>query len=139
MVKNLYYLIVGLFCIISAVTHTLNGTTTILPVLDNPEMESSVRTTLTYVWHIIGVENLILGLALLIMAFYKNPAKVKFTAWLIIAILILRWITIATITMMHDSNPAKLLNTDTIAIVVIVVLLLLGTRVKNKASGVDIK
>ena len=139
MIKNYFYLIVGLLCILFAVTHTLNGTVTVLPVLENVEIESSMKTTFTYVWHIIGVENLILGIALLVMAFHKNLTKVKFAAWVIIAILTLRWITIATFTIINDSNWAKLLITDTIAISVIIVLLFLGTKVKNKISDGELK
>ena len=134
MVKNYFYLVVGLLCTLFAVTHTLNGTATVLPVLDNVGMEISVKTTFTYVWHIIGVENFILGIALLIMAFQKNLSKVKFAVWLIIAILSVRWITIATFTILNDSNAMKHLIPDTIAILVIIVLLLLGTKVKSKVS-----
>jgi membrane-associated HD superfamily phosphohydrolase len=135
MVKNYFYLIVGLLCILFAVTHTLNGTATVLPVLDNVGMGNSVKTTFTYVWHIIGIENLILGIALLVMAFHKNLSKVKFTAWLIIAILTVRWITIATFTILNDSNAMKQLIPDTAAIFVIIVLLLFGTKVKSKISN----
>lgn len=132
MVKNYFYLVVGLLCILFAIAHTLNGTTTVLPVLDNVGIGISLKTTFTYVWHIIGVENFVLGVALLIMAYQKNLSKVKFTAWLIIAILSVRWITIATFTILNDSNAIKHLIPDTIAILVIIVLLLLGTKVKSK-------
>jgi carbon starvation protein CstA len=132
MIKNYFYLTVGLLCILFAVTHTLNGTATVLPILDNVGMENDVKTTYKYVWHIIGVENLVLGIILLVMAFYKNLSKVKFTAWLIILILSVRWITIATFTILNDSNVIKQLIPDTVAIFVIIVLILLGTRVKSK-------
>ncbi|MDR2382837.1 MAG: hypothetical protein LBD76_03010 [Prevotellaceae bacterium] len=132
MIKNYFYLTVGLLCILFAVTHTLNGTATVLPILDNVGMENDVKTTYKYVWHIIGVENLVLGITLLVMAFYKNLSKVKFTAWLIILILSVRWITIATFTVLNDSSAIKQLIPDTVAIFVIIVLILLGTRVKSK-------
>lgn len=67
--KNYFYLIVGFLCVLFAVTHTLSGITTSLQILENSEIENNTIVTLTYVWHIIGVENLILGLALLFMAF----------------------------------------------------------------------
>jgi hypothetical protein len=132
MIKNYFYLTVGLLCILFAVTHTLNGTATVLPVLDNVGMENGVKTTYKYIWHIIGVENLVLGITLLSMAFYKNLSKVKFTAWLIILILSVRWITIATFTVLNDSSAIKQLIPDTVSIFVIIVLILLGTRVKSK-------
>lgn len=136
MVKNYFYLIVGFLCILFAVTHTLNGTATVLPVLDNVGMENSIKTTFTYVWHIIGVENLVLGIALLVMAFHNNLSKVKFTAWLIISILTVRWITISTFTILNDSNATKRLIPDTVAVFLIIVLILFGTKVKSKVSYV---
>jgi len=135
MVKNYFYLIAGFLCILFAVTHTLNGTATVLTVLDNVGMENSVKTTFTYVWHIIGVENLVLGIALLVMAFHKNLLKVKFTAWLIISILTVRWLTISTFTILNDSNAMEQLILDTVAIFVMIVLLFFGTKVKNKVSN----
>ena len=95
MVKNYFYLIVGVLTVLFAVTHTLNGLETALPVLDETTIDGSTKTIFTYVWHIIGIENLVLGIALIIMAFQKNLEKVKFTAWIIIAILILRWVIIS--------------------------------------------
>lgn len=134
MVKNYFYLIAGLLCIVFAVTHTLNGTSTVLPVLDEVGMEDGIKTSFTYVWHIIGVENLVMGIALLVMAFQRNPSRVTFTAYLFIAILAVRWLTIAAFTLLNDSDSATQLLPDTIAILVTVGLLLFGTRVKPRIS-----
>lgn len=114
-----------------AFTHTFNGTATVLPILDTSGMESSTKTTFTYIWHIIGVENLILGIALLIMAFSRDLSKVKFTAWLIIAILTLRWITIAAVMIISEGSSIKQIIPDTIAMFLLIVLLLLGIRVRS--------
>jgi len=132
MIKNYFYLIVGILAVLFAVTHTLNGLETTLPILDNATIEGSTKTIFTYVWHIIGIENLILGIALIIMAFQKNLEKVKFTAWVIIVILILRWIIITFFTVLDDKSDIINLLPDTLAILTVVVLLLLGIRVKNK-------
>lgn len=132
MVKNYFYLIVGLLCILFSATHTLNGTTTILPSLVVAGIEKGTVTTFTYVWHIIGVENLILGITLVIMAFSRDMAKVKFTAWLIIAILALRWLTITSITLMAG-DAIKQIIPDTVAMFLLIVLLTLGTRSRPKA------
>ena len=132
MVKNYFYLIVGVLVVLFAITHTLNGLGTALPVLNGAAIDVSTKTIFTYIWHIIGVENLLMGVALLIMAFQKNLEKVKFTAWFIIAILILRWITISFFTVLNDKSSVINLLPDTIAIFVVVILLLLGIRVKNK-------
>jgi hypothetical protein len=135
MVRNYFYLIVGILCILFAVTHTLNGITTTLPILDNSEIESNAKVAFTYVWNIIGIENLVLGIALLIMAFKKNMSKVKFTAWLIIAILSMRWIIITFFTLLNNHSSVKQLIPDTVAIFVIIILLFFGTKVKERISN----
>jgi len=134
MIRNYFYLTVGLLCILFAVTHTLNGTTTTLALLDNVEIENNAKVAFTYVWHIIGIENFVFGIALLIMAFRKNQLKVKFAAWLIIFILVMRWIVITFFTLSNNNGDLKQLIPDTIAIFVVIILLLLGTRVKEKIS-----
>jgi membrane associated rhomboid family serine protease len=132
MVKNYFYLIVGILSVLSAVTHTLNGLGTALPILDGTVIDGSTKTIFTYVWHIIGIENLVFGIALIIMAFQKNLEKVKFTAWVIILILILRWVVITFFTVLNDISNIMNLLPDTIAILLCVVLLVLGTRIKTK-------
>ena len=111
MIRNYFYLTVGLLCILFAVTHTLNGTTTTLALLDNVEIENNAKVAFTYVWHIIGIENFVFGIALLIMAFRKNQLEVKFAAWLIIFILVMRWIVITFFTLSNnngDHSPPRL-------------------------------
>jgi len=83
MVKKYFYLIIGILSIVFAVTHTLNGLGTVLPILGSTTIDVSTKTAFTYIWHIIGVENLVFGIALIIMAFQKNLEKVKFTAFVI--------------------------------------------------------
>jgi len=135
MIRNYFYLIVGLLCILFAVTHTLNGMATTLPILDTVEIENNAKVAFTYVWHIIGIENLVFGIALLIMAFRKNLLEVKFTAWLIIVILAMRWIVITSFTLLNNNGNLKQIIPDTIAIFVVIILLLLGTKVKEKISN----
>ena len=132
MVKNYFYLVVGVLCILFAVTHTLNGVATSLQILDSSVIENNTKVAFTYVWHIIGIENLVFGIALLIMAFLKNLSKVKFAAWLIIAILAMRWIVISFFTLSSKSGNVMQLIPDTAAIFVVIVLLLLGTKVKDR-------
>lgn len=132
MVKNYYYLAVGVLCILFAVTHTVNGVNTTLEALENSVIDDSVTTAFTYVWHIIGVENLVFGIALVIMAFQKNLLKVRFAAWLIITILALRWIVISTFTLMNTNTEIIQILPDTVAIIVVITLLVIGTRVRDK-------
>jgi hypothetical protein len=135
MVKNYFYLIVGVLCILFAVTHTINGVTTTLQVLDNSVIDDNIKVAFTYVWHIIGVENLVFGIALLVMAFQKSLSKVRFAAWLIITILALRWIVISSFTLMNNSGNVMQIMPDTVAIVVVIVLLVLGTKVREKVPA----
>ena len=132
MVRNYFYFIVGLLCVLFAVTHTLNGMATTLPTLNNVEIESNTKVAFIYVWHIIGVENFIFGISLLFMAFCKNMSKVKFVAWLIIAILAIRWIVITYFTMSNNNGNIKQLIPDTVAIFIVIILLFLGTKVKDR-------
>ena len=132
MVKNYFYLIVGVLCLLFAVTHTLNGVSTSLQVLNNSVIENNTKVAFTYVWHIIGIENLVFGIALLIMAFQNKMSKVKFATWLIIMILAMRWIVITLFTLLNNSGNVMPLIPDTAAIFIVIVLLLLGTKVKDK-------
>jgi len=132
MVKNYFYLIVGVLCLLFAVTHTLNGVSTNLQVLNNSVIENNTKVAFTYVWHIIGIENLVFGIALLIMAFQNKMSKVKFATWLIIMILAMRWIVITIFTLLSNRGNVMPLIPDTAAIFVVIVLLLLGSKVKDK-------
>ena len=132
MIRNYFYLIVGVLCILFAVTHTVNGVNTTLAALENSVMDDSSKTAFTYVWHIIGIENLVFGIALIIMAFQKSLSKVMFAAWMIITILALRWIVISTFTMMNARAGMMQILPDTVAIFVVIILLVLGTRVRDK-------
>lgn len=132
MIKNYFYLIVGVLCVLFAVTHSLNGITTSLQILDNSVIENNTKVIFTYVWHIIGIENLVFGIALFIMAFQKKMSKVKFAAWLIIMILAMRWIVITLFTLLNNGGNVMPLLPDTAAILIVIVLLLLGTKIKDK-------
>jgi hypothetical protein len=131
---NFFYLIVGILCVLFAFTHTINGLENSLQVLNSVGIDSGTRTVFTYVWHIIGIENLVFGIALIIMAFIKNRDNVKFSALLIIAVLIMRLITILVFTFMDGESGLIDLLIDSIAMIVVIVLLFLGTRMKNKTT-----
>lgn len=133
MVKNFFYLAVGVLCVLFAVTHTVNGVTTSLQALNDSMIENNTKVAFTYVWHIIGIENLVFGIALLIMAFQKRQSKISFAAWLIVAILALRWIAIALFTLLNNGGNVMPIMPDTAAILVVIMLLVLGTRVKGKS------
>ena len=132
MIRNYFYLIVGLLCILFAITHTWNGISTTLPILDNAEIDNNIKVTFTYIWHIIGIENFVFGMVLLFMSFRKNMSKVKLITWLIIFILAMRWIVITYFTMSNNYGNFKHLSPDTMAISIVIILLFLGTKVKDR-------
>ncbi|MBK5195644.1 MAG: hypothetical protein JJE08_06385 [Proteiniphilum sp.] len=131
-IKNYFYLIVGVLSVLFAFTHAMNGQLTLLSEIDKTSLDLGTKTIVRYVWHIITAENLIFGVVLIFMAFYREREKVRFVAWLIATVLLTRWFVILLFTMMHDSASLTVILTDTIAIILLVVLLLIGARVKDK-------
>ena len=129
--KNVFYLIAGLLFVVLAVTHTMFGLETALPILRGSDIDISTITVFTFQLHMIGAQDLLYGIVAIIMAFQKDMSKVKFVAWLLTAILIARWAIMALVTVVHGSVGADLL-TSSIAFLTLIILLLLGVRVKNK-------
>jgi glucan phosphoethanolaminetransferase (alkaline phosphatase superfamily) len=68
------------------------------------------------------------------MAFYREREKVRIVAWLIAVVLLTRWFVILIFTLMRDSASLQGVIADTIAILLLVVLLLLGARVKDRVG-----
>jgi len=131
MMKNVFYLIAGLLFVVLAVTHTLFGLETALPILHGSDIDISTITVFTFQLHMIGAQDLLYGIAAIIMAFQKDMTKVKFVAWLLSAILVARWAIMSLVTVIHGNVGADLL-TSSIAFLTLIILLLLGARVKNK-------
>lgn len=129
---NIYFLIVGILSILFSFTHALNGHTTVLSLIDAANFETNIKTMIFYVWHIITVENLIFGIAFLIMALYKDSAKVKFAAWMVAIVIFARWGIIFGSTLLKDISGVKNILIDSIAIIIFVGLIILGIRKKDK-------
>ena len=134
-IKNYFYLIVGVLSVLSAFTHAMNGQLTLLSEIDQTSLDISSKTIFRYVWHIITAENLIFGVTLIFMAFYREREKIRIVAWLIAMILLTRWFVILFFTLQQNIASLQGVLTDTIAIILLVVLLLLGARVKEKESA----
>jgi hypothetical protein len=130
MIRNYYYLIVGILSILFSFTHAWNGQTSFLPVTNVPDFDLTTKTTIFYVWHILTAENLIFGVAFLVMSVYKDLSKVRFTAWTIALIMIARWVVIFGSTLFKNRSGITDTLTDSIAIIVFVVLIILGIRKK---------
>ncbi|WP_198957395.1 hypothetical protein [Paenibacillus selenitireducens] len=133
-VRNYYYLIAGVLAVLFAFTHAWNGQSAVLPTLDISLISMDTQTVFTYVWHIITAENLVFGIAFIFMSFQSERSKIRFAAWMIAAILIVRLMVILGVTAVVDVSG--LMNTfiDSIAIVIYVAIIILGTRMKEKQS-----
>lgn len=125
---NYYYIIAGLLAILFSITHELNGQYNAIPALFSGTLDINTATTFNYIWHIITTENLIFGIAFIIMAFYKDRKKVRFTAWLICAILVTRLFVIVGTTLKMTGGQINDLMIDIIAIMIYTAIILVGTR-----------
>jgi len=132
MIKNYYYLVAGILAILFSITHAWNGQTIILPSLNVDTITSDTKTTFFYVWHIITAENMLLGVAFLFMSCHKELSKVRFAAWIIAILMIVRWIVIFSSTLLYNSTGLRNIIIDSIAIVTYVTLIILGIKLKDR-------
>ncbi|MGE7873323.1 hypothetical protein [Bacillus paramycoides] len=131
-VRNFYYLIAGVLAMLFAATHAWNGQSAVLPTLNIEAISVGTRTVFTYVWHIITVKNLVFGIAFIFMSFQTERSKIRFAAWLIAAILTVRLMAILGVTALLDVSGLTDTLIDSIAIIIYVALIILGTRMKKK-------
>jgi uncharacterized membrane protein len=134
-VRNFYYLIAGILAILFAVTHAWNGQSAVLPTLRVSAIEMNTRTVFMYVWHIITAENLVFGIAFIFMSFQSERSKLRFAAWTIVSLLIVRLVVILGITAFQDVSALTDTLIDSIAIVIYVAFIILGIRMKQKEFG----
>jgi len=126
--KNYYFLVAGIVILLSAITHALNGQRTVLAELEAASLGEGTLTIFRYVWHIITAENLIFGVALLLMAFVKDQIRIRFTVWMIATVLLTRWLVILLFTLAYDPSGISGFLIDGVVILLLVVFLLLGNR-----------
>ena len=134
MMKNWFYFIVGIIGVFSAVTHTIDGLITELPILSSSNLAYTTQSIFAFNYNIVAADHLGIGIALIIMAFHKNMTLAKGGAWVIIIINTLRVIVsiITVITAMAVSGHPGTFWIPAIANAICIVLLLLGTKVKEK-------
>ncbi len=131
-IKNYYYLVGGVLAILFSITHVWNGQFVVLPTLNVDTITTDTKTIFFYVWHIITAEDMLFGLAFLFMSIHKDLSKVRFAAWVIAILMIVRWIVIFGATLLYNAEGLKHTIIDSIAIAIYVSLILLGIRVKDK-------
>ncbi|WP_187388773.1 hypothetical protein [Paenibacillus ihuae] len=136
-IRNFYYLIAGVLAILFAATHAWNGYSAVLPSLNVNEIAMDTRIIFMYVWHIITAENLVFGIVFILMSFQSEQLKIRFSAWTIVAILIVRLLVILGITAFYDISALTDSFIDSIAIVIYVVFIILGIKTKriNSSDG----
>lgn len=127
-IRNPYYFIAGILAVVFAVTHAWNGQSVELPKLDMESVTVETRIVFTYVWHIITVENLVFGIAFLLMSIVWETSKVNFAAGMILSILLLRLLVILGVTLTLDASAFNGALLDSVAIVIYMGLILLGIK-----------
>jgi len=134
MIKNYYFLIVGILTILFSITHAINGQSTVLPVIETSTVDLATKTTVFYVWHIISVENMVFGIAFILMACIRDFSKVRLTAWLLAVVMVARWAVIFG--SVAYKNPTGFMDNliDLIVIILYVTLIILGTKKKEKLT-----
>ena len=135
MIKNYYYLFAGILAILFSISHAWNGQSVVLPTLNVEKISINTRTIFFYVWHIITAENMLFGIAFIVMAFHKDLSKVRFTAWMIALLMIARLVVIVVGTWLYDASGLENVLIDSIAIVIYVSIIILGIRVKDKKTN----
>ena len=130
-----YYLIVGILAILFSIALAWNGQTNILPSLNVDTITAETKTIFFYVWHINTAENMLFGFAFLFMSLHKDLSKVRFTAWIIAILMIVRGIVMVGRTLFYNAEGLKNTLIDSIVIVIYVSIILLGIRVKDKQIG----
>lgn len=138
MIKNYYYLIAGILAILFSISHAWNGQSVVLPTLNVEKISINSRTIFFYIWHIITAENMLFGVAFIIMAFHKDLSKVRFTAWMIALLMMVRLVVIVGGTWLYDASGLENVMIDSIAIVIYVSIIILGIRVKDKKTNTQI-
>lgn len=134
-VRNFYFLIAGILAILFAFTHAWNGQTAVLPTLDVSAIALDTRIVFMYVWHIITAENLVFGIVFIFMSFQSERLKIRFAAWTIVSLLIIRLMVILGITALQDVSALTDTLIDSIAIVIYVTFIIMGIRRKPKGFG----
>jgi len=132
MIKNYYFLAAGILSILFSFTHGLFGQTTVLPLIEASNLDITTKTAFFYTWQISTVENFIFGIAFFIMALYTDLEKIKFTVWMIISIVVIRYLVFFISTLLKNINGTKDAYPEMVILIFYVGIIILGTKKKNK-------
>ena len=132
MIKNYYFLAAGILSILFSFTHGLFGQTTVLPLIEASNLDVTTKTAFFYTWQISTVENFIFGIAFIIMALYHDLEKVKFTVWLIISIVVVRYLVFFISTVLKNSNGINDSLPELVILIFYVMIIIMGIKKKDK-------
>jgi len=71
-------------------------------------------------------ENFIFGIVFFIMAFYKDVTKLKFTVWLIVSIVVIRYAVFFVSTWIKNKSGINEAIPELVILIIYVVLILMG-------------
>ena len=125
-IRNYYFLIVGILSVLFSVSHGWFGETTVLPLIESSNLDLSTRTAVFYTWHMSTAENFIFGIVFFIMAFYKDVTKLKFTVWLIVSIVVIRYAVFFVSTWIKNKSGINEAIPELVILIIYVVLILMG-------------
>jgi len=125
-IRNYYFLIVGILSVLFSVSHGWFGETSVLPLIETSNLDVSSRTAVFYTWHISTAENFIFGIAFFIMAFYKDATKLKFTVWMIVSIVVIRYSIFFVSTWIKNRSGINEAIPELVILIIYVVLMILG-------------
>jgi len=130
-IKNYYFLAVAILSVLFSISHGWFGETTVLPLVETSNLDLSTRTSVFYTWHMSTAENFIFGIAFLIMAFHKNATELKFTVWMIVSIVVIRYAVFFISTLMKNRNGINDALPELVILLLYVALMLAGIRKKK--------
>ena len=125
-IRNYYFLIVGILSVLFSVSHGWFGETTLLPLIESSNLDLSTRTAVFYTWHMSTAENFIFGIVFFIMAFYKDATKLKFTVWVIVSIVVIRYAVFFVSTWIKNKSGINEAIPELVILILYVVLILMG-------------
>ena len=135
-IRNYYFLIVGILSVLFSVSHGWFGETSVLPLIETSNLDISSRTAVFYTWHMSTAENFIFGIVFFIMAFYKDATKLKFTVWMIISIVVIRYAVFFVSTWIKNRSGINDAIPELVILIIYVVLMILGIS-KRKLKTVS--
>ena len=130
MIKNYYFLIVGILSILFSFTHGWFGQTTVLSLIDASNLDLTTKTAIFYTWHISTAENFMIGIAFFIMAYYKDIAPVKFAVWFIVSLVVVRYAVFFISTLFKNISGVKDAIPELVILSIYVSLMILGLKYK---------